>query len=180
LRASEAELIWLPDRHASAVILGVNPTTYTGEPTFAPSDWPGLRAHRRASDGEHLILGAGRDEHQLWLPDPPPPGHPLAAIIPIDKLTPGRIAATQRFLRHVKGQNPAAGTKPNPRVVNTLRALDGHLSGASYRVIAECVFGLSRVSAEPWKTSSIRDATIRLVRSGVALMRGGYRKFLRK
>ena len=148
--------------------------------TFAPSDWPGLRAHRRSSDGEHLILGAGRDEHQLWLPDPPPAGHPLAAIIPIDQLTPGRIAATQRFLRAIKEQRPGAGTKPNPRVVNTLRALDGHLSGAPYRVIAECIFGRSRVAAEPWKTSSIRDATIRLVRSGVALMRGGYRKFLRK
>jgi len=148
--------------------------------TFAPSSWSGLRARRRASDGEHLILGAGRDEHQLWLPDPLPAGHPLGAIIPIDKLTPGRIAATQRFLRAIKGQRPAAGTKPNPRVVNTLRALDGHLSGAPYRVIAECIFGLSRVSAEPWKTSSVRDATIRLVRSGVAMMRGGYRKFLRK
>jgi hypothetical protein len=148
--------------------------------TFAPSDWSGLRAYRRSRDGEHLILGAGRDEHQLWLPDPPPAGHPLAAIIPIDQLTPGRIVATQRFLRAIKAQRPGAGTKQNPRVVNTLRALDGHLSGASYRVIAECIFGRSRVCAEPWKTSSIRDATIRLVRSGVALMRGGYRKFLRK
>ena len=107
-------------------------------------------------------------------------GHPLAAIIPIDKLTPARMVATQRFLRHIRGQRPAAGTKPNPRIGNTLRALDGHLSGASYRVIAECIFGRSRICAEPWKTSSIRDATIRLVRSGVALMRGGYRKFLRK
>jgi hypothetical protein len=180
LRANEAELFWLPDRRASAVILGASPTTYTDELTFSASSWPGLRARRRASDGEHLILGAGRDEHQLWLPDPPLVGHPLAAIIPIDKLTPGRIAATQRFLRHLKRQRLPAEPKRSPRVVNTLRALDGHMSGASYRVIAECIFGRSRVSAEPWKTSSIRDATIRLVRSGVDLMRGGYRKFLRK
>ena len=180
MRANEAELFWLPDERASAVILGANPTTYTDELTFTPSDWPELRARRRASDGEHVILGAGRDEHQLWLPDPPPAGHPLAAIIPIDKLTPGRIAATQRFLRHLKRQRLPAEPKQSPRVVNTLRALDGHLSGASYRVIAECIFGRSRVSAEPWKTSSIRDATIRLVRSGVDLMRGGYRKFLCK
>jgi hypothetical protein len=60
-----------------------------------------------------------------------------------------------------------------------LRALDGHLSDASYREIAEGLFGAARVEREAWKTSSLRDRTIRLVKSGVSLMRAGYRRLLR-
>jgi hypothetical protein len=178
LRANEAELFWLPDWRASVVILVASPTA-AGELVFAPSEWPGLRARRSAVDGEHLILGAGRDEHQLWLPDPPLKGLPLAAVIPIDKATLHRTEATNRFLRHITGRRSLAPPMLDRRVANTVRALDGHLSGTSYRGIAECLFGAARIGAEPWKTSSIRDATIRLVRGGVALMRDGYRKFLR-
>jgi hypothetical protein len=60
-----------------------------------------------------------------------------------------------------------------------LRALDGQLADASYREIAEVLFGARRLEHEPWKTSSLRDTTIRLVRGGLALMRAGYRKLLR-
>ncbi|MCQ4189416.1 DUF2285 domain-containing protein [Methylocystis sp. NLS-7] len=57
-----------------------------------------------------------------------------------------------------------------------LRALDGHLANASYRDIAQQLFGQERLTREPWKTSSLRAMTIRLVKGGIALMRGGYRK----
>lgn len=66
------------------------------------------------------------------------------------------------------------------RIVRTFRALDARLSGASYREIAIGLVGPERVRDEPWKCSSIRDATIRLVRRGVAFMRSGYRKLLMK
>lgn len=59
-----------------------------------------------------------------------------------------------------------------------LRALDGHLAKASYRAIAQQLFGHERLNREPWKTSSLRAMTIRLVRGGIGLMRGGYRKLL--
>lgn len=84
------------------------------------------------------------------------------------------------FWRFVRGHVRPAKPLRDIRLINTLRALDGHLSGASYRVIAECLFGSARLNVEPWKSSTIRDATVRLVRNGVALMRGGYRKFLSK
>jgi len=41
------------------------------------------------------------------------------------------------------------------------------------------MFGTRRIERETWKTSSLRDRTIRLVRGGVDLMRAGYRKLLR-
>jgi hypothetical protein len=147
---------------------------------FSPSDWPDLHARLRVNDGEHLIVGTGHNQYQLWLPDPPREGEPLAAVIPHDKMTPHRAEAAMDFWRFTRGHTKLASPLRHVRLVNTFRALDGHLSGASYRVIAECLFGLARVDADPWKSSSVRDATIRLVRNGVALMHGGYRKFLRK
>jgi hypothetical protein len=60
-----------------------------------------------------------------------------------------------------------------------LRALDGHLAEASYREIARVLFGVRRLERDAWKTSSLRDQTIRLVKGGVALMRAGYRRLLR-
>lgn len=60
-----------------------------------------------------------------------------------------------------------------------VRALDGHLSRASYREIAEALYGSDQVARYPWKTSSIRGQTIRLVKDAVATMNGGYRKLLR-
>jgi len=179
LGANEADIFWLPEARASTVILVASPTN-ASELRFTPSDWPDLRSRLRADDGEHLIVGAGRNQHQLWLPDPPGEGDPLAAVIPHDKLTPHRADAAMYFWRFARGHARTATPLRDIRLINTLRALDGHLSGASYRVIAECLFGSARIEAEPWKSSSVRDATIRLVRNGVALMRGGYRKFLSK
>ena len=179
LDANEANVFWLPDARASAVILVESPTG-AGELRFAPSDWPNLRARLHAADGEHLILGQGRDQYQLWLPDPPCELAPLAAVVPQDELTLFRADSAGHFWRFMRGHSRPSAPSCDPRVVNALRALDGHLSGASYRVIAKCLFGSARVDAEPWKSSSIRAATIRLVRNGLALMRGGYRKFLRK
>ncbi len=46
-------------------------------------------------------------------------------------------------------------------------------------VILPKLFGARRVEGEMWKTSSLCDRTIRLVKGGLALMRAGYRKLLR-
>lgn len=182
LRAIDADVFWLPDFRTSVVILTATPAEAAAL-TFAPSDWPNLRARRAENDGEHLLLRAGHEEHQLWLPDPPQEGSLLAAIIPLDDATPQRADAAMCFWRHTTGQQTRTGPSGHRRrlhIGNALRALDGHLSGATYRAIAESLFSPARIAAEPWKTASVRDATIRLVRNGLALMRGGYRNFLRR
>jgi hypothetical protein len=62
----------------------------------------------------------------------------------------------------------------------TLRALDGWLAKATYRELAEGLFERPRISAgASWKTDELRDRTIRLVRAGLDLMRGGYLALLR-
>ncbi len=64
------------------------------------------------------------------------------------------------------------------RLVLALRALDGRLEKASYRDIAESLFGSSRMPDRGWKTHDIRDRTVRLARLGFSLMQGGYRRLL--
>lgn len=61
-----------------------------------------------------------------------------------------------------------------------MRALDGWTEGNTYRAIAEGLFGKDGVPDRAWKTHDLRNRTIRLVQSGFALMRGGYRNLLRQ
>jgi hypothetical protein len=60
-----------------------------------------------------------------------------------------------------------------------MRALDRWLAGHSYREIAEGLFGRERASRRSWRDGDLRSQIIRLVKSGIALMRGGYRALLR-
>ena len=60
-----------------------------------------------------------------------------------------------------------------------MRALDGWLAGHNYREIAEGLFGMERIRGRSWKDHDLRSLTIRLVKNGIALMRGGYRALLR-
>jgi hypothetical protein len=66
------------------------------------------------------------------------------------------------------------------RLHHTLLALDGSLSGHSYREIATTIFGERRV-AEDWNATnrSLKDRVRRLVAKGHQLMSGGYRDLLR-
>ena len=60
-----------------------------------------------------------------------------------------------------------------------MRALDAWLAGHSYREIAEGLYGMERVRSRSWKDHDLRSHIIRLVKSSIALMRGGYRALLR-
>lgn len=194
LRADEAEIFWLPELRASSVILVASPIAPASDEKppapslIAPSaaelrNHPALVTRRTGADGQHLLLSSTRDQCQLWLPDRQAGDGPLAAVILLDELAPHRAEAALRFWRLLRdNKRPHRAEHPPDlrRVFSLLRALDGYLGGASYRMIAERLFGKARVAADLWKTASLRDATIRLVRGGVALMRGGYRKFLKK
>jgi hypothetical protein len=149
---------------------------------FDPETWPGAVTEHRSPGGLHLLLHDGRSTHRLWLPDPPARGASVGAALVLDKTTPLRAEATLRFWRLLQDGHPQAPPilpmQRRSRLVSSLCALDGRAEGASYRDIAEALFGRDRVDRENWKTSSVRDRTIRLVRSGLVLMRGGYRRLL--
>ena len=138
-----------------------------------------LRAPEVRSPGETWwSLGRGRDKVRLaLLAHAADSGQSLAAVVRLDATTPGRLRALSRLWRHLEGAAPP----PDPitaqrrrRMKAMLRAVDGRASGAAYREIAGALYGVGRVAAEPWKTSSLRDATLRLVRDGGAMVCGGY------
>ena len=57
--------------------------------------------------------------------------------------------------------------------------IDARMDGGTYREIAEVLFGARQIPERAWKTHDLRNRTIRLVQTGFALMRGGYRVLLR-
>lgn len=140
-----------------------------------------LHAPLAASSQTWWSLGGGRQKVRFELLESVGPGQPLAAVIVLDASLPSRLRALARLWRHLEGASPP----PDPitaqrrqRMKAMLRALDGRASGAVHREIATVLFGAARVATEPWKTSSLRDATLRLVRDGGRMMSGGYRGLL--
>lgn len=118
----------------------------------------------------------------------PAPDKPLAAIIPLDKDFLTRITSLLRFHRRLLGR--AAGPLPRgwpltayrlARLDLMLRALDLRDRGATYREIATELGHdeAAELSASDWKMSASRSFVVRLVRDGMTLMNGDYRKLLR-
>jgi hypothetical protein len=108
---------------------------------------------------------------------------PTAVLLPFDGLFEVRVVAALRLWRALNGRRPG----PNPaalsearrnRLVLALRALDGRLDGATHREIAVALFGANAVPERDWISHELRDRTARLVRLGVAMMNGGYRRLL--
>ncbi|WP_265441227.1 DUF2285 domain-containing protein [Bradyrhizobium sp. SEMIA] len=139
---------------------------------------------RRAVDGWHAVLRIGSADHRLWSKDAPALGATYAAELPFDGDFDARAYAARRLWRAMNGRAPGPAfhqlsKQRRERLSAAIRALDAHSAGASYRVIAETLFGKKRVPDRAWKTHDLRNRTIRLLQSGLALMRGGYRKLLR-
>ncbi len=139
---------------------------------------------RQASDGWHVVLRIQGAQHQLWLKEAPQVGASYAAELPLDADFEIRAHASHRLWRAINGSPPGPSfnelsAQRRERLALALRALDGHMEGASYRVIAEVLFGRRRIPERAWKTHELRSRTIRLVQAGLSLMRGGYRALLR-
>lgn len=139
----------------------------------------------QGADGHHIVLQDLEGAHRLWLRGLRP-GVRMAALVALDADALLRLAGVLRLRRHLDGR--PAGPVPRAwtitarlrrRLVLMVRALDGHHAGASYREIALALYGPGAVAAYPWKTSSLRGQTIRLVKDAVAAMKGGYRRLLR-
>jgi Uncharacterized conserved protein (DUF2285) len=112
------------------------------------------------------------------------PGEQVPCVVlPLDRVFEIRAAAALRLWRGLTGRLPGRDPAILPaarrdRLLLALRALDGRLEKASYRDIAEILFGTSRMPERGWKTHDLRDRTVRLARLGQALMQGGYRRLL--
>lgn len=85
-------------------------------------------------------------------------------------------------LRHMmrpQGNTAQDSQMPPCKYLHYLMALDGHLAGASYRQIAQALYGKDSVGAY-WTddTRGLKSKVRRAVAQGLALMSGGYRDLL--
>ncbi len=174
--------MWHPEIVPTAVVLGRMPKSFAGGHLLDKDLLARAVAHHRRRDGLHIILPGG---HHIWLVDHTP-GVPIAAVIPLDEHFLLRVTGALRLCRRLNGQ--PEGPMPRPlqltprhrkRLIQMLRALDGRLSEATYREIAEVIFGPKAVREPGWKTLPVRAQTIRLVKDAIAMMNRGYLNLLK-
>ena len=183
---ADAPILWRPELVPVAVLLAPVPKGFDAARVAVLDVEQPQRTHD-GPDGRHILLDDVTGPHQLWCFETDPRQR-LGVLIPLDADFRLRLAAVQRLHRRMIGLS--AGPLPRGwrltamqrrRFVLMLRALDGHLEGASYREIA-CVLldaEAARWPATAWKSSAARSQVIRLVTEGTAIMNGGYRKLLR-
>lgn len=174
-------MLWSAEADTSAVLL-------THAPTILPTAgnlFTELREATPHSDeqGVHFLLNASGQTIRLVRLAGVAADIPLAALVPLDPNGHDRIEAVDRLLRALQGRTVPADRRltqqQKRRHRHMLQAIDGHLTGASYRHIADVLYGIERIRAEHWKTSALRDSVIGLVEGGLAMIAGGYRQLLR-
>jgi hypothetical protein len=139
---------------------------------------------RQAPDGWHAVLDLRGVEHRVWFKEAPVVSVTYAVELPFDRDFEFRADASRRLWRALNSRPLGAplhalSESRRRRLALALRALDARMDGSTYREIAEALFGARRISERDWRTHDLRNRTIRLVQSGFALMRGGYRALLR-
>lgn len=174
LPAGVADVFWRPEIAPAQVVI-LQPDVAGG---LAHLPGGNVALQRHGEDGLHLRLQTGVQA----LVRGGDLSRPLAVILPLTGQFSAHLRSAEAWRRAMAG---AAGpmddltAQQRTRLRRSLQALDGALEHRSYREIAVELFGPDAVAREPWKTSSVRDTTLRLVRSGRALMEGAYLKLLR-
>jgi len=173
LTANEARVFWLPEV-APGLVLRLRREPIDGASRQGRMLPPGQTLY--AIDGLHLRTAWGL---QALVDGDGRGNEPLVIALAYDEHLGLRVRAVDAFERLTSGRPPPKSHLTSAqvrRLHQCLEAVDGALAGRSYRAIAESLFGVT--TAEPWKVSSVRATTIRLVRAGRALVNGGYLKLL--
>lgn len=131
-----------------------------------------VAAYRWCTDGVHLKLRSGL---QIFVAEGDFTG-PLAAVLPISGSFSATLRAVQALERSLRGEPPTSDltAQQQARLTRSLAAYDAAEAQCTYREIARCMFGNEAIDRYAWRTSSVRDTVIRLVRTGRALVDGGY------
>lgn len=172
LEAEPAGVFWRSEISPAVVVdLEVSPIAAGFAVDLRSSAWPRRRIGSdlllRAPHGLQVWVRGGRLDQ------------PLAVVAPLADDFDVRLRTLVLLKRALRGQAPPQDftDQQRTRLGLALRALDHRLAGRSLRETAVALFG---EDAAAWKTSSLRDTTLRLVRQGEHLRRGGYRRLLRE
>lgn len=139
---------------------------------------------RRGPDGWHAVLSLRGVEHRIWLKKAPIIAAAYTVELPLDRDFEFRAGAGIRLWRGLNGR--PQGAPPHAmsayrrrRIALALRASDASTDGATYREIAKVLLPAQSIAERDWETHEVRDQIKRLVKTGFALVQGGYRALLR-
>ncbi|MCX7586362.1 DUF2285 domain-containing protein [Phenylobacterium sp. 58.2.17] len=171
--ASAAQVFWCPETAPTSVVWLRPSAGSSGLPLSSSAD---VIAQRRTVEGLHLRLRGGL---QVYV-EGGDPSAPLAAMIPIAGSFSAALKGARDLDRILSGGviSEDLTLQQQVRLRRSLIALDAVQAQATYRQIAVQIFGPEAVARYDWRTSSIRDAAIRLVRTGRAMADGGYMRLL--
>ncbi len=177
--ALDAAIHWRPGISTAEILLASPPLPAPSPDTLSIAfPIPETEQDRHGLFG--VIGPAGAEVHISYLGDQVPNG-PLCIVVPLDAHLADRIAALARLRRIVEGEAvPDHRLTPDKRrrLRAMARAHDGRRAGATQRQIANAFFGMERIAAENWKTSSLRYTVARLLTDAQSLTSGGYRTLL--
>jgi hypothetical protein len=139
---------------------------------------------RQGPDGWHAVLHLRGVEHRIWFKEAPIVSAAYTVELPLDRDFEFRAGAGMRLWRGLNGRPQGApphaiSAHRRRRIALALRASDARRDGATYREIAEVILPAQRIPKREWGTHEARDRIIRLVKTGFALVKGGYRALLR-
>jgi hypothetical protein len=167
-------------------IVPVRPALPVDPPTHVRLDLNELNQSqfRQGPDGWHAVLHLRGVEHRIWFKEAPIIAAAYTVELPLDRDFEFRAAAGTRLWRGLnsrpQGAAPhAISAHRRRRIALALRASDARTDGATYREIAEVLLPAQRIPERDWRTHELRDRIIRLVKTGFALVQGGYRALLR-
>lgn len=175
-------MFWLPEEDTGSVILTAAPASIAADSTPLPQ--PGQSAGQPTEHGPHILhdLSNGQRLH-LALAADRSVGQPLVAVIPLGIEGFDRMEAVARLLASLHGRAIPPDTRLTrqqlARARRMLQAVDGHHAGASHREIAKVIFRLKPIRRDDWQNAPERYATMDMIKDGLAMIAGGYRKLLR-
>jgi hypothetical protein len=175
-------VFWLPEEDTGSVILTPAPGSIAAD--SSPLSLPVRFADLPTEHSLHFLhdLKNGQRLH-LALPADGSASQPLVAVIPLGIEGFDRMEAVARLLASLHGRTIPPDTRLTrqqlARARHMLQAVDGHRAGASQREIAEVIFRLKPIGRDDWQNAPERYATMDLIKDGLAMIAGGYRKLLR-
>lgn len=182
LRADRAEIIWLPRYNPRLLLLTQALAELIDGPALGDAQ---PTAGRVAAEGVYvdLYLSVLSPANQALIVGRHADALPIALILPLDALFTDRLDTAQRVWRAL-ARGPAVEqisftANRRRRLKLMIRALDGSLEGEDYRGVAHGLFGDQIPAGSAFREHSLRNQTIRLVKDGLAMMRGGYLSLLR-
>jgi hypothetical protein len=177
--ALDKPVSWSPKADPAVLVLMRTPDLF--EPQI-PLDIP-VALTQKSAEGLNAVSIIGDHTFNIVFAARTKPGDPCAALLPIDNDCLSRLETLTRFWRALHGRNVPPDTRltsqQRRRIRLMLQAVDGKFDEASYREIADAIYGAARVATDSWKTSALRDSTIALVRDGKDLVDGEYRQLLK-